>query len=616
MRVYPDQVHVDSHERELTAGELDWGQHFWQQIWRAGTDEGKRRAAWQQLADRFDAAARGVDRPRAEPDQRARARPGRTRHAALCRPWCRAPRAVPTAGATRRWRARCRNAGSRSRARAARWSAHAQSLPVDASPRSAPASASDTVAAPSGDGDARHRRRHALDGRLRRRRAARHGAAHEAADGGGAARHRHADRVRRRHRVDPTRRAAPSSRALLDAHHYTDGLGFLRTGTPTNNTRRGGLRAWHRRPRHARSFDALVPRRAAEPRARQQGRAPRARVRLRRRHRARARCGALEGASAREQLDARQMATALWPATWGYYLGNLIGLDGTGLTLDAIAWAREHFIAHVRAFGPLPTLRVGRQPYGVLPVTLLADWTPRVADDPRREPRAAPARPAEDACATACGAPRIDGVPRVGRAASNTDAEIGVGDADRRHRRRLPAAASARAALSAAPAQLPRRGPDRERLARGARRADARRAAAARLHLAPAAGGRGLRADDRCRSPRRWCRATRGRVHPGAARRAAAAAARARPSPLPQPTRTRCCTCCCATRCSSSTRPPRAPGRAAPGTPHAGHAAARRRADQLQRADAGHDLAHAAGAQDAQPPATQTSASSCARAPA
>ena len=93
------------------------------------------------------------------------------------------------------------------------------------------------------------------------------------------------------------------------------------------------------------------------------------------------------------------MATALWPATWGYYLLNLIGLDGTGLTLDSIAWAREHFIAHVRPFGPLPTLRVGRQPYGVLPVTPLGT----TAGGHRRRARALAARPRSRRCATGCG---------------------------------------------------------------------------------------------------------------------------------------------------------------------------------------------------------------------
>ena len=54
VRVYPDKVHIDSHEPELTADELTWGQHFWEQTWRAATDEARAKTAWQQLADRFD----------------------------------------------------------------------------------------------------------------------------------------------------------------------------------------------------------------------------------------------------------------------------------------------------------------------------------------------------------------------------------------------------------------------------------------------------------------------------------------------------------------------------------------------------------------------------------
>ena len=46
------------------------------------------------------------------------------------------------------------------------------------------------------------------------------------------------------------------------------------------------------------------------------------------------------------------------------------------LTDDDIAWARSHFIDYVRASGPLPALRIGKQPYGILPVTSLNAWKP------------------------------------------------------------------------------------------------------------------------------------------------------------------------------------------------------------------------------------------------
>ncbi len=54
VRVYPDTVHMDSHEPGLTADELTWGRHFWEQSWRAGNDEERRKSAWRQLADRYD----------------------------------------------------------------------------------------------------------------------------------------------------------------------------------------------------------------------------------------------------------------------------------------------------------------------------------------------------------------------------------------------------------------------------------------------------------------------------------------------------------------------------------------------------------------------------------
>src|SRR6476659_4753587 len=54
VRVYPDTVHMDTHEPELTADEITWGQHFWEETWRAATDQERAETAWRQLADRFD----------------------------------------------------------------------------------------------------------------------------------------------------------------------------------------------------------------------------------------------------------------------------------------------------------------------------------------------------------------------------------------------------------------------------------------------------------------------------------------------------------------------------------------------------------------------------------
>ena len=40
--MYPDKVHLDAHETELTRAEHDWGVHFWEQDWRAGDDTHRR----------------------------------------------------------------------------------------------------------------------------------------------------------------------------------------------------------------------------------------------------------------------------------------------------------------------------------------------------------------------------------------------------------------------------------------------------------------------------------------------------------------------------------------------------------------------------------------------
>ena len=63
VRVYPDKIHLDSHEPELTPDELDWGKHYWEQSWRAGNDPQAQATAWRQLADRFrDARAAWIAR--------------------------------------------------------------------------------------------------------------------------------------------------------------------------------------------------------------------------------------------------------------------------------------------------------------------------------------------------------------------------------------------------------------------------------------------------------------------------------------------------------------------------------------------------------------------------
>src|SRR5215469_15196904 len=46
VRVYPDDIHVDTHEPELTSGELAAGTAYWQAVWGSGPNQARLDAAW------------------------------------------------------------------------------------------------------------------------------------------------------------------------------------------------------------------------------------------------------------------------------------------------------------------------------------------------------------------------------------------------------------------------------------------------------------------------------------------------------------------------------------------------------------------------------------------
>ncbi|HEY1305806.1 MAG TPA: hypothetical protein VGF24_19765, partial [Vicinamibacterales bacterium] len=82
----------------------------------------------------------------------------------------------------------------------------------------------------------------------------------------------------------------------------------------------------------------------------------------------------IPNAGAVDQSEARAMNTALWPATLGYFMDTLLKpvFDD-----DVQYYTRWFFNRFITGRGPVPAIRIGRQPYGILPTTAYSrvSWT-------------------------------------------------------------------------------------------------------------------------------------------------------------------------------------------------------------------------------------------------
>ena len=373
VRVYPDTVHIDTHEPELTADELTWGRHFWEQTWRAANDEERGKTAWRQLADRFDPPraawiARALkplnpeDRP-SDPIAADQPLPKPARFpspATNSDTWTRAPaaRVLPN-----QWIV----LGYKNGRLVVNVKGGSISDTLATGPDPSPSANVDPLGIDAGmkwmvDFDAAENVGMGIRAKLTRE---------DAATG--------LDFVLVMGIKDSLDRPtdwAPRLAELFEAHHYTDGLSFVPQGTPTNNTADAPSGFSSKDPGHEASY--LAERTApafqsgdgsnADVLATAFGLTNSGQV-----------FANLPNATAKEQLDGRHMNTALWRATWGYFLLQMLGVGAANespLTDDDIAWARGHFIDYVRATGPLPALQIGKQPYGILPVTSLNAWQP------------------------------------------------------------------------------------------------------------------------------------------------------------------------------------------------------------------------------------------------
>lgn len=166
-------------------------------------------------------------------------------------------------------------------------------------------------------------------------------------------------------------------RDLLHGHRYGGGLGLLPSGTATNNTPRSRS-GWSSAP----AYPGPDP----DPEAGERPVTDTLATAL-----GLPDAGFLRGCPGADDAAPSAVA-ALTLLTWptlgkGFAEAALTTIDlGTrqpsGVSPEG-PWraVREHIAEHVRGRGPLPMLRVGRQPYGVLPVTALDDWRAERADD-------------------------------------------------------------------------------------------------------------------------------------------------------------------------------------------------------------------------------------------
>lgn len=368
IRVYPDDIHRDTFEPELTPEELAWGRNFWLDTWRAGKNAPggvQELAAWKQLASRFGAPRAAWlaealkptnpdDRPalpNLDPDTPLAATPSFPLTGVRTASWTRAAiaRALPD-----RWLA-IGTAGSV--VVTAEGLAIQPGLAVGPNP-SAVVPAAGTL--PPGKPPVDPGMLWMVDfdtavaagmGLRMDISAAPAGLDRLVVVGvrrGGAA-------------AGPA--GATELRALLDAHRYTWGLSLPPLAAPTNNSEAGGSDYQRADPNYQASFELRTQ---PAPAAGDQGSRLAAKLGLPDDTFART-----HGARATEPPGAAEMHRALWPATLGYYMEQFF--DGVLPGYDATVW-REFVATWVRPRGPLPPLRIGRQPYGVLPVTSLDGW--------------------------------------------------------------------------------------------------------------------------------------------------------------------------------------------------------------------------------------------------
>lgn len=154
---------------------------------------------------------------------------------------------------------------------------------------------------------------------------------------------------------------------LIDAHHYTDGFALVAQGSPTNNTSDASSAFSRKDPTFDISF-AVERQAPLNTSASSDGNVFAGLLGLDAQ-----RLAHIQYADGIDQQSSADSVTALWPSTLGYFLAQM--MDSV-FTVDQAEDARQYVIANTSARGAVPAFRTGQTPYGVLPITSLSRYKP------------------------------------------------------------------------------------------------------------------------------------------------------------------------------------------------------------------------------------------------
>jgi hypothetical protein len=378
LRIYPDDIHVDTHEETLTEDEIVAAAIYWTEVWRAGGDAARELGAWRALMRKYGAPRAAwivrVYRPNNEFDASGNSnRPAAPlQDTEVLDP---APTFDPYDAKQDSWSRAPRVTTLPDRFVAMGFIGNEKVFEHEGNPIPDPLIVGPNPALPAHEGFGATAEGFDVDAEMRWmvdfEEAVRVGMGmrirlNPPAAGG-------VDRLLvlgLRLSSDATEGQALLE-SLIEAHHYSaDGFSVVPQGTATNNTGAGGagFRSFDLGDDDSFHLELGKPLFANEPDWQQQRDGQ---------HLAEA-LGInpdvfhhIQFSDGFDHRDARAMNTALWPATLGYFLEEMMEPLFAEETLHQ---TRQFFLQHVSGRGPVPAIRDGTQPYGILPTSALSRW--------------------------------------------------------------------------------------------------------------------------------------------------------------------------------------------------------------------------------------------------